>query len=300
MKIIDLEVRNYKSIQYAKLEDLPRTVVVAGPNGSGKSTLLSAITFLKFMVGSYHNNELSQFVGFAGLEFNRIDSLTKLFRDDQVPLIIKAKFSISEQEKTYLREEGRKLQYNLKVRSYSGSSDMNDIRDQQLIANMQFASLNQSRGKENIRNLLEKDYEKLISELDEQYFNASLTVHPNGNIQVAQPMALVCLFSNYIPEGLGSFHSRDAHRAFNRTSSVNVNLGGKNNTANLFGNSVNVKQIIGDEYVRSILSGNISLGELDSLGKSLAELFDRFIPGKRYGGAIIDEDGKLEFPVFFG
>lgn len=43
MRIPSFEIRNQRSVQFAKCEAVPALMVVAGPNGTGKSTLLNAI-----------------------------------------------------------------------------------------------------------------------------------------------------------------------------------------------------------------------------------------------------------------
>lgn len=43
VRIPSFEIRNQRSIRYAKCDEVPRLMVVAGPNGTGKSTLLNAI-----------------------------------------------------------------------------------------------------------------------------------------------------------------------------------------------------------------------------------------------------------------
>jgi ABC-type branched-subunit amino acid transport system ATPase component len=43
MRIDSFEIRNERSIRYAKCEKVPALMVVAGPNGTGKSTLLNSI-----------------------------------------------------------------------------------------------------------------------------------------------------------------------------------------------------------------------------------------------------------------
>ena len=43
MRISSFEVRNQRSIRYAKCEQLPSLMVIAGPNGCGKSTLLNEV-----------------------------------------------------------------------------------------------------------------------------------------------------------------------------------------------------------------------------------------------------------------
>src|SRR6266540_6833484 len=47
MQIETLEIKNYRLFHDAKLEDLPRLVVMVGANGSGKSTLFDVFSFLK-------------------------------------------------------------------------------------------------------------------------------------------------------------------------------------------------------------------------------------------------------------
>jgi energy-coupling factor transporter ATP-binding protein EcfA2 len=53
LKIIELEIRNFKGLVHFQLQDLPDLVVLAGPNGSGKSSVLQAITFFKEQIGPY-------------------------------------------------------------------------------------------------------------------------------------------------------------------------------------------------------------------------------------------------------
>ena len=43
MRIPSFEVRNQRSIRFARCEQVPSLMIIAGPNGCGKSTLLNAI-----------------------------------------------------------------------------------------------------------------------------------------------------------------------------------------------------------------------------------------------------------------
>ena len=56
MRIVKLELSNYKCFKNLILEDLNNRVVLVGPNGCGKSTVLEAIAVLKEFVATYDPN----------------------------------------------------------------------------------------------------------------------------------------------------------------------------------------------------------------------------------------------------
>jgi predicted ATPase len=60
MKIIGIEIENFKSIKKLNLKNIPNLVVIAGPNGVGKTSILEAIRFVKSRLYPYHYQELQQ------------------------------------------------------------------------------------------------------------------------------------------------------------------------------------------------------------------------------------------------
>lgn len=47
MRVVSIELRNYRLFRHATLAELPPAAIFVGANGSGKSTLFDALSFLK-------------------------------------------------------------------------------------------------------------------------------------------------------------------------------------------------------------------------------------------------------------
>jgi hypothetical protein len=103
MKIVRLEIENFRAVRYASLTDLNDTVVVAGPNGCGKSCLFDAIRLVKSIYGGYQKNEWQQWFGEFQIDLQKEAQLLKLFHDRSRAVRVSARFHLSESETEYLR-----------------------------------------------------------------------------------------------------------------------------------------------------------------------------------------------------
>lgn len=64
MKIKQLEIKGFKSIDHILIEDAPSFMVLAGANGSGKSNFVDALSFLGEVIRTNLNHAVEKFNGF--------------------------------------------------------------------------------------------------------------------------------------------------------------------------------------------------------------------------------------------
>ncbi len=72
MKITKLTIKNFKSLVYFEILDVPDLVILAGPNGTGKSSVLEAILFFKETIGPYQTYTQTGSVVNLGASFTEI------------------------------------------------------------------------------------------------------------------------------------------------------------------------------------------------------------------------------------
>jgi len=101
MKIVELNIKNYRLFADVRLRDVPDLCVLVGANGSGKSTLFDVFSFLKDALTLNVTKALTRRGGFAEV----------ITRERQGPIEIEVKF----------RESGGRLAtYSLKITSEGG------------------------------------------------------------------------------------------------------------------------------------------------------------------------------------
>ena len=111
MRIIRLEIKNFRAIKSLKLTNLGDVVVIAGPNGSGKSSIFDAIRLLKSGYGGYQDNEVQQWFNEFQINLNqRSEDILSLLQDRNQPLEITAEFLFNDKEKNHILNEWEKLE----------------------------------------------------------------------------------------------------------------------------------------------------------------------------------------------
>ena len=82
MRIIHLEIENFRAIDQIVMSDLEDMVVIAGANGCGKSCIFDAIRLFKSTYGGYQPNEWQSWFNEFQIYFNRYQpDLLRLFQD---------------------------------------------------------------------------------------------------------------------------------------------------------------------------------------------------------------------------
>ena len=104
MKIVSLQVENFRAINRIELSDLQDMVVIAGPNGCGKSCILDSIRLFKSVYGGYQPNEWYQWFGEFQIDFQRNpQQMASLLRTSSRSSVIRAGIVLSDEEITFIR-----------------------------------------------------------------------------------------------------------------------------------------------------------------------------------------------------
>ena len=108
MRITHLEIRNFRGISVAEIQDAGSAVVIAGPNGSGKSCVLDSIRLFKSAYGSYGQSELDLWSNEFQLNWRGVPGDYRgLLRDRSSDMRISGQVEISDREKSYLLGDGK-------------------------------------------------------------------------------------------------------------------------------------------------------------------------------------------------
>jgi predicted ATPase len=81
MQIESIEIKNYRALKNAKLENLPSLVALIGANGTGKSTVFDVFSFLK--------DSLTGNVGKAVMKRGGFKELVSRGTDGPIQIILK-------------------------------------------------------------------------------------------------------------------------------------------------------------------------------------------------------------------
>ena len=302
MHIHNLTVRNFQSVDYIALEDLPRTIVIAGPNGSGKSTILNAIRLMKAVTASYNTQEVQHTLTEIGLANNQNSDLAHIFSDPEKPIEITARISLSQRDKAYLREHGESLTYSAAISQSAGGEPAriggpgsSPIRN--AISRLFDLTRMTDDQKRQTKRLAGQQFDRLLKDLNNEYFDIRLSLRKDAALDSSIPFAIFIAMSSYRPRELGTVFFKNAHRQFQRMPNLQFNFKNEKDHLGYYWESKTAKQILGDRFIRNIILEKAGLNKDDRISESLIELFDRFLPGKRFTGPKIDENGKIIFPV---
>ena len=302
MRIRRLKITNFKAITYIDLAGLKDVVVVAGPNGCGKSCIFDAIRLLKSAYGGYRANEVETWFGEFQIQINQDrKSLLTLFQDPRKELELYAEIELSNDERSWLRENAidllvQKQHFDLAPPNLPGLQPSGAFLDPAHRAH---------------RNQIEKGAKakrpQFLKELRKQYFVAHATVSPTLKDIIVPSTVLSLIFGTYDPKHIGVFDYHGPHRNYAReqVGGIDLNIQATDarvresalyNYANKYSN---LKNEFGAGYVRQLLAreANSSSHDYEDLAKTLRELFTAFFPGKRFLGPQPTPDGKLSFLV---
>jgi predicted ATP-dependent endonuclease of OLD family len=102
MKIIALNIENFRGIRNVRANALGNTIIIAGQNGSGKSCIFDSIRLLKSVYGGYQQNEWHQWMGEFAINVNSPNQdLIGIFNQKHLPVTIECHFELHDDEKGY-------------------------------------------------------------------------------------------------------------------------------------------------------------------------------------------------------
>ena len=298
MKITELEIENFRAINYLHLQRLGGTVVIAGPNGCGKSCIFDAIRLLKSIYGSYRQqNEVQTFEGEFQIGTKAgTTGWVRLFQDPTRPVILKALISFSADELDYIRQNCRALLYE---------QAWKEAHPQNMPIQPPLAALRLHRP--DIERRINNEEPLLLEELGRSLHVAKVEIEVGGGAHSQPSELLKLVFSRYDPKNIGVLDYHGPNRSYSREQLGGINLSVaavdermKNHALYDYNNKyANLKSEIAASYVRHLLArqADPELGADDTLSDTLKELFLTFFPGKEFLGPRPTLDGRLLFNV---
>ncbi len=300
MKIHKVKIENFRGISKVELNNLGDLVVIAGPNGCGKSSIFDAIRLLKSAYGGYQDNEMDQWINEFQLDFSHERrNVEGIFRDKSKPILISAEFSLTDQEKEFLKENGERL---LRTRVLSSISPSQYLFSYKSLA----SEIRMTRAE--MQELLNKESNSLKDELKQDIFIGQINIDPEPEvrIEINPNPALELVFSSYVPKEIGIIDYHGPHRNYNRERIGGVNLTieseeqrmSQHALYNYVGKYSNVKSEMAGAYIRELIAKESGATlEKNTLSDTLTELFRTFFSGKEFLGPQPAKDGNLNFPV---
>jgi predicted ATPase len=301
MRIDNLHVANFRSIEEFSLEGLGEMVVIAGPNGCGKSSVLDAIRLLKSVYGGYQPNEWQQWMGEFNIRLDRdVADLIQLLRDKSVALQISARFVLAQREVEYLNEHAEQTAWRLIWQ------DMNPRRGAATPDWGESIAAEQRRLGEQAQERTQEYAARLRDALASPAFEVTASISPEGRLATEASLLAETVFRTYEPGSVGviDFYSAQRQYAREQVGGVNLNLEeqrGARSQHLLYNPQAkyqNMKTELASSYVAGLIAREAGEDETpDTLEDTLKELFELFFEGKRFGGVTPTRDGRPTFPV---
>ncbi len=294
MKIESLKILNFRGIREASLNSLGNMVIIAGQNGSGKSCIFDAIRLLKSAYGGYQPNELQHWMNeFRIHSTNSSDNIISIFNDPSKELRISCEFSISEQERQYIKTHAQELldlipheifQENNISSSHTTLFSTKRYSDASIV--------NKSK------------YDQLMSELRKPTLHGEFYISPERKNGKKESFVLSLIFSSFRLGEIGIIDYHGAQRNYGREliQGVNLNIEEHQRTQlSLYDTNKynNIKGEMAASYIKEILAekaGILSEKQI-SLTDTLKELFVTFFPEKEFLGPQATKLGMLDFLV---
>jgi len=305
MHIKSLDIRNFRAIEIARLDNLPCTVVIAGPNGCGKSCIFDALRLWKSVIGGYNENEWHQWFNEFQIGLGLTDKLQleRIFRDRTKSVQITAEIALAPPEIAFLKENAVSLLRPLMERLSQGES-----RQSGLAGRNRTLAVATSKERSEIDVIIDRRAREVKYELERTAtYRGTFIIKPDLSLQRESGPTLELLYSLYIPESLGVFEYHSAQRTYQREKISNVNLQIENVEQqqsqhalyNWAAKYQNVKTQLASNYVRELLAekAGVEIPEKESLVESMRELFRLFFPDKEFLGAQPTATGSLTFNV---
>lgn len=302
MKIVQLEIHNFRAIDHIAIDADSTMVVIAGPNGCGKSCVLDAIRLAKSAYGGYDPHEFRNWLGEFQIDPNSPDDMRKVLRDKTRSAQVRVVVVLHPNEVDYLRSNSDDIAERTAVgivlpgvvfEEWKQRVQASGQHAQQIITQIQ--SLAKSLSAELARQIPFGEHQGVVD------------IQPTGRVSLSSNLVLQAVWSIYEPQSVGIVDYHGPQRYFSRESLGGVHLSlrtqeeGQRQSVlyNTAAKYANIKTQMATEYVIHALrqQGGNPLKGRELLSKTLQELFHRFFPGKDFQGVRANDHGDLEFAV---
>ena len=305
MKIVSLEVENFRAIHRIELSMLQDMVVIAGPNGCGKSCILDSIRLFKSVYGGYQPDEWQQWFGEFQINFQRNPrQMASLLRDRNRPSVISVGIELATEEVYFIESLLPSMLEDIVWKTV-----VPGMQDPWLRARGALAA--ELRAHKPVVDKKVKELEPTVRELLKKRVQlGQLVIEPTGSVRTTNNILLELVFSSFHPKHLGVIDYHGSHRNYGREElgGINLNLDKDEErfrTTSLYNYAnkyANIKSEMAADYVRRALQEKTPSGispkqRTKALSETLQELFTIFFPGKTFLGPVPTDDGNLTFPV---
>ncbi|MCY3985781.1 MAG: AAA family ATPase [Candidatus Dadabacteria bacterium] len=303
MRILSLEVRNFRAIDLVEVNSDSTMVVIAGPNGCGKSCVLDAIRLAKSTYGGYEVDEFNSWFGEFQINPNSPVECKRVLRDKSKRALIKLEVSLHHNEIRYLRENSGEIAEKEAVRLHLPRVSFEEwclrLKSSGQLAQKVIQEIDATA--RNVAN-------DLSQRLELERHEGNVIIQPTGRLQLTPNSVLQAIWSIYEPQSVGIVDYHGPQRYFARESVGNVHLNLRTQEQsqrqsalyNYTQKYANIKTQMATEYVIQALrkeGGDDSLAGRALLSETLRELFKKFFPGKDFQGVTANSEGELEFAV---
>lgn len=303
MHIRSIRIENFRAIRLLELEDLPPAIVVAGPNGCGKSSIFDAIRLLKSAYGQYRPNEYQLFFQEFQINIKKLHQEgQRVFYDPKKPLQIEARFQLSEGERSFLKNNLRKLLLNI-----AWAQELSMFSPEMGLESLVIDPTTRRTKEPEVKSKAEQMIRAVEDVFEEETHLAAIEMTPGNEPEPRESPVVELIFALYQPQHLGVVEYHGPNRSYTREQLGGINLQITDpaqkhsqhalyNTENKYRN---VKTEMAAAYIRQILAekAGIPIPEGSDINETLNELFEVFFPGKIFLGPIPTEEGGLSFPV---
>lgn len=305
MRLESLLIQNLRAVEHLHIEEIHQGVVIAGPNGCGKSSVLDAIRVLKSSMGGYDPQEYQHWWGEMGINTRRAGAGLSVLRDKSKEGRIEGHFSISDEERDYLRSPDRmEVIEELAWRFVLPGVSEWQLRWQGILTPEMLQKRNEVLS-------VAKDLDQRIQkELARDRLVGRFWIDSHGRIHANSDTTLQLICSSYVPGQLGVIDYHGSQRVYAREELNQISLNEddeetRRRTSSLYnwgGKYQNLKNAMASEFVRDrLMQSNIANAETLEEGKTMisgmSELVGQFLQGKRFDGPKVDSNGRIVFPI---
>lgn len=302
MKIQQLEISNFRAIDYVAIDCDSTMVVIAGPNGCGKSCVLDAIRLAKSTYGGYDPNEFRNWLGEFQIDAKSPAEMRKVLRDKNRSARVRLVLALHSGEVEYLRSKADDIGERTAVGILLPGVGFPEWRQRVQASGQQAQQVSQQ-----VEDLAKSVSAELNRGLARANHEGVVEVQPTGAVSLASNVVLQAVWSMYEPQNVGIVDYHGPQRHFSRENLGGVHLSLKTQEEgqrqsvlyNYATKYANIKTQMATEYVIHALreQGGGALSGRELLSETLQELFQRFFPGKEFLGVTANDQGELEFAV---